>query len=313
MAAQIQIDEELIENKNAVETIQQGDLNCIDERIDPVKLDAMSLYLKEIGHNNLLTHDEEIRYSNQAKNGNSEARNKLIECNLRLVVKIAKAYLNRGLSLEDLVSEGNCGLMHAIEKFDPSRGFRMSTYVSIWIREFIERAIMNQVRTIRLPIHVIKEMNACLRAAHKLKSELHREPTEIEISKEINKPLERVVQLLSYYRDTSSINSPIGDDASRELQDVIKDDDSVDPQEQQREDNVKDILNQCFEGLDEVEREVLRRRFALGEGGDYETLDAITQSTGITREKVRQIQIKALQKLRRNLEDHGLSASDLFN
>ena len=275
------------------------------------QLDATRLYLGEIGFTSLLTADEEKYYSRLALKGDESGRKKMIECNLRLVVKIARRYLNRGLALLDLIEEGNLGLIRAVEKFDPERGFRFSTYATWWIRQTIERAIMNQTRTIRLPIHVVKEINIYLRAARHLSQTLDHEPSAEEIAEKLDKPIEDVKRMLGLNERIASVDSPMGHDADNSLLDAIPDENNVDPVVLLQDDDVKANIEQWLAQLSDKQREVVERRFGL-HGYDVSTLEEVGNTIGVTRERVRQIQLEALKKLRDILEKEGYSVDALF-
>ncbi len=275
------------------------------------QLDATRLYLGEIGFTPLLTADEEKYYSRLALSGDESGRKKMIECNLRLVVKIARRYLNRGLALLDLIEEGNLGLIRAVEKFDPERGFRFSTYATWWIRQTIERAIMNQTRTIRLPIHVVKEINIYLRAARHLAQTLDHEPSAEEIAEKLDKPIQDVKRMLGLNERIASVDSPLGVDADNSLLDAIPDENNVDPVVLLQDDDVKGNIEQWLGQLSDKQREVVERRFGL-HGYDVSTLEEVGNTIGVTRERVRQIQLEALKKLRDILEKEGYSVDALF-
>ncbi len=275
------------------------------------QLDATRLYLSEIGFSPLLTAEEEKFYARKALRGDETSRKKMIECNLRLVVKIARRYLNRGLALLDLIEEGNLGLIRAVEKFDPERGFRFSTYATWWIRQTIERAIMNQTRTIRLPIHVVKEINIYLRAGRHLSQTLDHEPTTEEIADMLDKPIEDVKKMLGLNERIASVDSPMGHDADNSLLDAIPDENNSDPVTMLQDDDVKSNIEQWLAQLSEKQREVVERRFGL-HGYDVATLEEVGNTIGVTRERVRQIQLEALKKLRDILEKDGFSVDALF-
>ena len=275
------------------------------------QLDATRIYLSEIGFSSLLTAEEEVFYARKALKGDEKSRAKMIECNLRLVVKIARRYLNRGLALLDLIEEGNLGLIRAVEKFDPERGFRFSTYATWWIRQTIERAIMNQTRTIRLPIHVVKEINIYLRAARHLAQTLDHEPSPEEIAEMLDKPIGDVKRMLGLNERITSVDSPIGHDGENSLLDAIPDEANNDPILLLQDKDVKDNLDAWLEKLTDKQREVVERRFGI-HGHDISTLEEVGNSIGVTRERVRQIQIEALRKLREILESEGFSGDALF-
>jgi RNA polymerase nonessential primary-like sigma factor len=276
------------------------------------QLDATQLYLREIGFTTLLTAEDEVTYGRLSRQGDADARKRMIESNLRLVVKIARRYINRGLSFLDLIEEGNMGLMRAVEKFDPDRGFRFSTYATWWIRQNIERGLMNQTSTVRLPIHIRKELNVYLRAARELMQELDHEPTPEEIAKFLDKPVEDVKQMLALNEKTTSIDSPIGHDGEKSLLDTLPDEKHIDPARQHQEENLRNNLDLWLQELTTNQREVLMRRFGLG-NYDRATLEEVGKQIGLTRERVRQIQVEALKALRKTMEKHGLSYHTLFS
>ena len=273
--------------------------------------DPTRLYLKEIEVSPLLTADEEKHYSRLALKGDITARDKMIECNLRLVVKIARRYMNRGLALLDLIEEGNLGLIRAVEKFDPERGFRFSTYATWWIRQTIERGLMNQTRTIRLPIHVIKELNTYLRAARKLTQELNREATSEDVAKLLKKPVKDVEKMFKLADRVSSFDIPMGGEGERPLLDVIPDENNTDPASILQDESVLKHLDSWLDELDEKQRDVVVRRFGL-RNHPRGTLEEVGLELGVTRERVRQIQMDALRKLRRILEHSGYSRENII-
>lgn len=274
-------------------------------------MDATQIYLSEIGFSPLLSAEEEVHYSKLALKGNEAARKKMIESNLRLVVKISRRYLNRGLPLLDLIEEGNLGLMKAVEKFDPTRGFRFSTYATWWIRQTIERAIMNQTRTIRLPIHVVKELNVYLRAARQLTQKLDHEPSAEEIAEMLDKPLEDVQKLLGLNDKVASVDTPIGFDENKSLLDTLADENCVNPAELLTDENLRVHIESLLDKLTDNQQEVIARRFGL-RGFEKATLEEVGKEINLTRERVRQIQVEALKSLRSLLEGVGLSQEDLF-
>jgi len=299
------------EDDSAEEEVVAEEVRYTPGVIPDGQLDATRLYLSEIGFSPLLTADEEKHYSRLALKGDDAARKKMIECNLRLVVKIARRYLNRGLALLDLIEEGNLGLIRAVEKFDPERGFRFSTYATWWIRQTIERAIMNQTRTIRLPIHVVKEINIYLRAARHLSQTLDHEPSTEEIADMLDKPISEVKRMLGLNERIASVDTPMGRDADNSLLDAIPDENNSDPVTLLQDDDVKANLDNWLEQLSDKQREVVERRFGL-HGYDVSTLEEVGNTIGVTRERVRQIQLEALKKLRDILEKEGFSVEALF-
>jgi RNA polymerase nonessential primary-like sigma factor len=275
------------------------------------QMDATRLYLNEIGASELLTAEEEVYFSRKAQKGDTAARQRMIESNLRLVVKIARRYMNRGLALLDLIEEGNLGLMRAVEKFDPERGFRFSTYATWWIRQTIERAIMNQTRTIRLPIHVVKEINIYLRAARKLTQTLDHEPTAEEIADLLEKPIDEVKRMLGLNERITSVDTPFGKNADKPLLETISDRKSEDPADKIQSDSLSSNLDYWLSKLNEKQREVVERRFGL-HGYEISTLEQVAKELGVTRERVRQIQMDGLKRLRVILEKDGFSIETIF-
>jgi len=283
----------------------------IKKTIRKKEIDPTQLYLIEIGASPLLTAQEEIHYARLARSGNEEARNHMVRCNLRLVVKIARRYLNRGLALLDLVEEGNLGLIRAVEKFDPERGFRFSTYATWWIRQNIERAIMNQTRTIRLPIHIIKELNIYLRKAREITHKLDHEPTVEDIAQALNKSPSEVNKLLRLNERTLSVDTPMGDDTEKPLLEALADSANEGPAQILEDDNIKTQLDQCLQRLPVKQREILARRFGLL-GYEAATLEQVGAEVGLTRERVRQIQVEALKSLRAIMEEEGIEVDTVF-
>ncbi|MEQ8232731.1 MAG: RNA polymerase sigma factor RpoS [Gammaproteobacteria bacterium] len=274
-------------------------------------MDATRLYLNEIGFSPLLTAEEEVMFARRALRGDEAARKRMIESNLRLVVKIARRYMNRGLALLDLIEEGNLGLIRAVEKFDPERGFRFSTYATWWIRQTIERALMNQTRTIRLPIHVIKEINIYLRAARELAQKLDREPSPEDVANLLDKPIEDVKRMLGLNERTTSVDVPAERDSDRSVLDTIPDEHNPDPAVVLQDEDVQRHLEDWLSQLNDKQRAVVERRFGL-HGREIATLEEVGNEIGVTRERVRQIQIEALRRLRQILEREGFSIEQLF-
>lgn len=286
-----------------LEQLVQGDLQK--------NLDATQLYLGEIGFSPLLSAEEEVYFSRKALKGCEKSRNRMIESNLRLVVKIARRYNNRGLALLDLIEEGNLGLIRAVEKFDPERGFRFSTYATWWIRQTIERAIMNQTRTIRLPIHVVKELNVYLRAARELAQKLDHEPTAEEIAEKLQVSSGDVNRMLKLNEKITSVDTLFGSDNDTALLDVLADDDNVGPDYKVQDEDISNSVVKWLNELSIKQREVLARRFGLL-GYEASTLEEVGVEIGLTRERVRQIQVEALKRLRDLLGSQGLSIEALF-
>jgi len=272
----------------------------------------MTMYMREISRYDLLTAQEEIELAHRIAKGDEEARQRMINANLRLVVKIARRYMNRNMSLSDLIEEGNMGLMRAVEKFDPAHGCRFSTYATWWIRQSVERAIMNQARTIRLPVHVGKEFNAMLRKANELRADLGREPTEQEIADALGVDRERVHTLLGITVSTESADEVLHDDGDFTLYDVTEDEKAAEPGEQLESSRRDAMLDAWMRQLSRKEREVVRLRYGLGTHDDPWTLEAIGRHMGVTRERIRQIQVGALQKLRKLVEQEDISLEELL-
>jgi len=273
--------------------------------------DATQLYLREIGFSSLLNAEQEVYYARRALKGDQDARRHMIECNLRLVVKIARRYMNRGLALLDLIEEGNLGLIRAVEKFDPERGFRFSTYATWWIRQTIERGIMNQTRTIRLPVHILKEINIYLRAARYLSQKLDHEPTPEEVAALLDKPIEDVRAMMGLNERVASVDAPLDSDSDRSLLDAIADDGNADPERILQDEDIHAQIAAWLSELNDKQREVVERRFGLN-GRDISTLEQVGADIGVTRERVRQIQVEALKRLRGMLEKSGYSMDALF-
>ncbi len=297
--------EKVVDRRKPVERRKTSTRRASD--VDPTRL-----YLKEIEVSQLLTAEEEVYYSRLSLKGDTKARDKMIECNLRLVVKIARRYMNRGLALLDLIEEGNLGLMRAVEKFDPERGFRFSTYATWWIRQTIERGLMNQTRTIRLPIHVIKELNTYLRAARKLTQELNREATAEDVASALKKPVKDVEKMFRLADRVSSFDIPVGSgEEERPLLDIIPDDNNADPASILQDELVIQHLDEWLDELDDKQRDVVVRRFGLRNHARG-TLEEVGHELGVARERVRQIQMEALRKLRRILEHSGFSRENVI-
>ena len=273
--------------------------------------DPVQLYLNEIGSTPLLTAAEEILVARASLAGDEAARHRMINSNLRLVVMIAKRYTNRGLPLLDLIEEGNLGLMRAVEKFDPERGFRFSTYATWWIRQSIERALMNQSRTIRLPIHIQKDINTVVRCTRELRSSLRREPSTSEIADVLDRDPGEVSKLLKLSEKITSVDNQLSNDTERSLVDTVSSHVEDNPLSLVDDEKVEGCLEEWLDDLPDRQREILARRFGLM-GYDASTLEAVGEEVGLTRERVRQIQIDALARLRRAALRDGLSEEELL-
>ncbi|WP_439536446.1 RNA polymerase sigma factor RpoS [Methyloversatilis sp.] len=295
-----------------------GELDGVEVAAEPVEApeaeflgDATQLYLNEIGANPLLTPEEELALSRRVRQGDFEARQTMIERNLRLVVNIAKHYLNRGMPLLDLVEEGNLGLIHALEKFDPERGFRFSTYATWWIRQNIERAIMNQSRTIRLPVHVVKELNQVLRAMRNLEARSGGECCAEDIATLLAKPVEDVRHILSLNEHTASLDAPLDIDPSLSIGESLADDNQEGPEEQIQNAEIGCLVQAWIAQLNDKQRTVIEFRYGIN-NREIATLEELADQLSLTRERVRQIQLEALAQLRKILRRAGVSRDVLL-
>ena len=282
----------------------------IQEKKDS-NFDATKFYLSELSRSTLLTAEQEKFYGTKVVQGDQKARQIMIESNLRLVVKIARRYLNRGLPLLDLIEEGNLGLIRAVEKFDPDLGFRFSTYATWWIRQTIERAIMNQTRTIRLPIHVLKDMGVFLKAQRHLLQTLGAEPSAEDIANYLGKPVKLVEKMLKLNERVTSMDAPSPFDADKTLIDSISDDDAVTLLDQIHEEGIRENIKVWLQRLSTKQAEVICRRYGLC-GYESATLEVVASELGVTRERVRQIQMDGLKKLKEIIEVDGYSLESIF-
>ena len=296
--------------ENSIEIISETADNSTDDE-DPTGLivedltmskdikinDPVRMYLKEIGRINLLTTDEEFEYAKLAEQGDEYAKKMLAESNLRLVVSIAKRYVGRGMLFLDLIQEGNIGLMKAVDKFDPSKGYKFSTYATWWIRQAITRAIADQARTIRVPVHMVETINKLARVQRQLTQELNREPTEEELARKLNITVDKVREVYKISQDPVSLETPIGEEDDSHLGDFIKDERTMSPEEYATVEMLKEELANVLLTLTDREEKVLRLRFGLDDG-QCRTLEEVGQIFGVTRERIRQIEAKALRKLR---------------
>lgn len=297
---------------NPIDNNDDNDDITIVKSRNSADFDATRVYLNELCRSQLLTAEQEKHYGKKALQGDAAARKVMIESNLRLVVKIARRYLNRGLPLLDLIEEGNLGLIRAVEKFDPDKGFRFSTYATWWIRQTIERALMNQTRTIRLPIHIVKEMNTYLKAQRHLTNTLDHEPSAQEIAEYLDKPVSKVEKMLKLNERVTSVDIPGGKDFDKPLLDSLTDDAILSHEERVQENGIKQNITGWVFELPEKQREVICRRYGLC-GYEDATLEQVAQELGVTRERVRQIQMDALKQLKEILKSHGYSFEAIFN
>lgn len=301
-----------LDERNDVGESKDKDVAATFSASDSESVDPVRLYLRDVETERLLTADEEVLYARRAQNGDESARQKMIVCNLRLVIKIARRYMNRGLDLLDLIEEGNMGLMRAVEKFDPERGFRFSTYATWWIRQTIERGLMNQSRTVRLPVHVVKEVHTFNRAARKIAQNRHAEVTAEQIADHLDRPVDDVLKIMAYNERQSSFDSPLKGDGEFSLLDMIPDQESNRPDELVQDSGVQGFLDQLMSQLESKQREVLFRRYGL-RGYETHTLEEVGEHLGVTRERVRQIQLEAVRRLKLLAKKAGVTAEVIFS
>jgi RNA polymerase nonessential primary-like sigma factor len=298
-------------NGNSAPAVGNGAATAASNRFAVRSHDPTRLYLSEIGVSPLLTADEEKAFSRLAKAGDESARHRMIECNLRLVVKIARRYINRGLPLLDLIEEGNLGLIHAVKKFDPERGFRFSTYATWWIRQTIERAIMNQSGSVRLPIHVIKDINTCLRAARSIRQQEDREPSIADIAEHLQRDVADVERLMALHERVTLRSGNVDETGSGPV-DRLRARRESEPPRRAHKEYLSVIVDRWVCELSDKQREVVERRFGL-HGYRRETLEHIGEEIGVTRERVRQIQLEALKNLRAMMESNGISGDAILD
>ncbi|MBW4061242.1 RNA polymerase sigma factor RpoD [Candidatus Saccharibacteria bacterium] len=276
-----------------------------DDYIKDIADDSVRLYLREIGKIPLLTGEQEVMLAKRIEAGDKGAKDAMAEANMRLVVSIAKKYIGRGLDLLDLIQEGNTGLLRAVEKFDYTKGYKFSTYATWWIRQAITRAIADQARTIRIPVHMVETINKLIRTQRRLVQELGREPLPEEIAAEMEMDVEKVNHILKIKQDIVSLEAPVGEEEDSQLGDFIADEDSLTPEEAATHQLLKEHVNQVLALLTPREQKILRMRFGLEDGRSH-TLEEVGQEFGVTRERIRQIEAKALAKLRKHRESKKL-------
>jgi RNA polymerase primary sigma factor len=277
----------------------------IMDGLDQISDDSVRMYLREIGRIPLLKTEDEIRLAKRIERGDQLAKRQLAEANLRLVVSIAKKYIGRGLSLLDAIQEGNTGLMRAVEKFDYKKGYKFSTYATWWIRQAITRAIADQARTIRIPVHMIETINKLIRVQRQLVQDLGREPTPEEIAQEMGIEVEKVEHIIKISQETVSLESPVGEESDSKLGDFIEDDKNLSPEENAIYQLLKGDVNRFLQVLAPREQKVLKMRFGL-ETGRTHTLEEVGKEFGVTRERIRQIEAKALQKLKKSEQSDNI-------
>ena len=290
------------------EELSDEELEITVDNVDAFADDLVRLYLREIGKIPLLTQEEELELAKKAAKGNKKAKDKMVEANMRLVVSIAKRYSGRGLDFLDLIQEGNTGLLRAVEKFDPDKGFKFSTYATWWIRQAITRAIADQARTIRIPVHMVETINKVLRATRKLTQELNREPTIEEVAKEMDMEPEKVEYVMKIKQDIASLDQSVGrdgDDEDSVLGDFVEDEERISPEDSAANQILKEQLATIISTLSEREQKIIKLRFGIG-GGRPHTLEEVGAEFSVTRERIRQIEAKALSKLRKHKDTKKL-------
>ncbi len=290
------------------EELTDEDLEITAENVDQFADDSVRMYLREIGKIPLLSAEEEQELAQKAAKGNKKAKDKMVEANMRLVVSIAKRYSGRGLDFLDLIQEGNTGLLRAVEKFDPEKGFKFSTYATWWIRQAITRAIADQARTIRIPVHMVETINKVLRASRKLTAELNREPTIEEIAEEMDMDVEKVDYVMRIKQDIASLDASVGKDGDDEdsvLGDFVEDEERVSPEDAAASQMLKEQLAEIIATLTDREQKIIKLRFGIG-GGRPHTLEEVGAEFSVTRERIRQIEAKALSKLKKHKDTKKL-------
>ena len=290
------------------EELSDEELEITVDNVDAFADDSVRLYLREIGKIPLLSQEEELALAKKAAKGNKKAKDKMVEANMRLVVSIAKRYSGRGLDFLDLIQEGNTGLLRAVEKFDPDKGFKFSTYATWWIRQAITRAIADQARTIRIPVHMVETINKVLRATRKLTQELNREPTTLEVAKEMDMEPEKVEYVMKIKQDIASLDQSVGrdgDDEDSVLGDFVEDEERISPEDSAANQILKEQLASIIGTLSEREQKIIKLRFGIG-GGRPHTLEEVGAEFSVTRERIRQIEAKALSKLRKHKDTKKL-------
>ncbi len=290
------------------EELSDEDLEITVDNVDAFADDSVRLYLREIGKIPLLSADEETELAKQIVKGDRKAKDKMVEANMRLVVSIAKRYSGRGLDFLDLIQEGNTGLLRAVEKFDPEKGFKFSTYATWWIRQAITRAIADQARTIRIPVHMVETINKVLRTTRKLTTELNREPTTAEIAKELDMDVDKIEYVMRIKQDIASLDASVGrdgDDEDSVLGDFVEDEERISPEDSAANQILKEQLAEIISTLSDREQKIIKMRFGIG-GERPHTLEEVGYEFSVTRERIRQIEAKALSKLRKHKDTKKL-------
>lgn len=317
---EVEVGVEALDTEPSLNEIPEPDFDDLEEEIDEEEVvetaqyfddnsdDSVRMYLREIGKIPLLTGEQELELAHRIEKGDQKAKDKMAEANMRLVVSIAKRYSGRGLDFLDLIQEGNTGLLRAVEKFDASKGFKFSTYATWWIRQAITRAIADQSRTIRIPVHMVETINKLLRTQRRMTQELNREPTIEELSKELEMEPEKVEYIIKIKQDITSLDAGIGRDSDEEetsLGELIEDEDSVSPEESATSELLKEHVNEILSTLSDREQKIIRMRFGLDNGKSH-TLEEVGAEFAVTRERIRQIEAKALNKLRKHKDSKKL-------
>ena len=304
----LDFDEPATDDLENEEEFSDEDLAITAENVDAFADDSVRLYLREIGKIPLLTPEEEAELAERIVKGDKKAKDKMVESNMRLVVSIAKRYGGRGLDFLDLIQEGNTGLLRAVEKFDPAKGFKFSTYATWWVRQAITRAIADQARTIRIPVHMVETINKVLRTTRKLTTELNREPTNEEIAEELGLEPEKIDYVMRIKQDIASLDASVGregDDEDSVLGDFVEDEERDSPEDSAANQILKEQLSEIIATLTDREQKIIRLRFGIG-GGRPHTLEEVGSEFDVTRERIRQIEAKALSKLRKNKDTKKL-------
>ncbi len=304
----LELEEPETEDLENEEELSDEELAITAENVDEFADDSVRMYLREIGKIPLLKPEEEMELAQRIVKGDKKAKDKMVESNMRLVVSIAKKYVGRGLDFLDLIQEGNTGLLRAVEKFDPDKGFKFSTYATWWVRQAITRAIADQARTVRIPVHMFETINKVVRTARRMTADLNREPTNEELAKELDMEPEKIDYVMRIKQDIASLDASIareGDDEDSALGDFVEDEERESPEDSAANQILKEQLSEIISSLSSREQKIIRLRFGIG-GGRPHTLEEVGNEFRVTRERIRQIEAKALAKLRKNKETKKL-------